>query len=59
MYFKTALLCSLIPTQCAGIFLILMSRLDVTVQSRIAGVFSATLATIVFDFVVYIVDMTC
>ena len=49
MLCKTNLPCSLIITQCAGIFLVFMSRLDVSVQSSCAGVFSATLITFEFD----------
>ena len=53
MFCKITLLSSMIIiTQCAGIFLIFMSRLDVSVHSCIAGVFSATLITwILYTFV--------
>ena len=36
-----------------------MSRLDVMVQICLAGVFSATLITLVFDFVMNTVNMNC
>ena len=57
MLCKRLLLCSLIITQRAGIFLVFMSRLDVSVQTSIAGVFSAALVTLVFELVVNIVNV--
>ena len=48
MFYKIILVSSLIITQLARIFLLLMSRLNVIVQSSIAGVFSVTLVTFVF-----------
>ena len=54
---KTTLVSSLIITQCAGVFLVFMSRLDVSVQTSIAGVFSAALVTLVFELVVNIVNV--
>ena len=54
---KLFTLFSLIITQYAGIFLVLMNRLDVIVKISIAGVFSATLVTFVIDIVMNIVDV--
>ena len=54
---KLFTLFSLIITQYAGIFLVLMNRLDVIVKISIAGVFSATLVTSVIDIVMNIVDV--
>ena len=54
---KLFMLFSLIFTQYAGIFLVLMNRLDVIVKISIAGVFSATLVTFVIDIVMNIVDV--
>ena len=54
---KLFTLFGLIITQYAGIFLVLMNRLDVIVKISIAGVFSATLVTFVIDIVMNIVDV--
>ena len=54
---KLFTLFSLIITQYAGIFLVLMNRLDVIVKISIAGVFSAKLVTFVIDIVMNIVDV--
>ena len=42
---------------CAGTFLVFMSRLGVSVQISTAGVFSATLVTLVLDIVMQAVSM--
>ena len=57
MLCKMILPCSLIITQCAGIFLVFMSRLDMSVEISIAGVFSATLVTLVLDLVMDTVNV--
>ena len=57
MLCKMTLLCSLIITMCAWIFLVFMSRLDMLVQSLLAVVFSVTLITLVFYFVMDIINM--
>ena len=58
MLCKIDLLCSLIITQCAEIFLIFMSRVDVIVYSCPASVFSATLVTLVFSIVMNTINMS-
>ena len=51
MLYKMILPCSLIFTQCAGISLVFMSRLDVSVQTSLSGVFSATMTTLVLGII--------
>ena len=58
MFCKIAICCSLIFTQYAGIFLVFMNGLDVQEEISIVGVFSATLVTLVLDFVMNTIDMT-